>query len=316
MLRERASSHPASSENTYERPWRAARKVRDRPERRDARATRRGAAVIRRELRQGARATAQGQQKRREGAGRFEVPLRPANRPSVLGGGPYTSVASLFATHSFASGRNLCGHDALGKGSVAINPAKWGIFAVEGRSGAKKSTRREPLEEPSAPAQAPSRTGRRASHLGGLALCVSTFASKRRNYPAPAPSCKAVRGRIPAICGEIRGARCVSRTPETTSAAAITVARGQRLAEQQRREAEPEDRHQQGERGDRPGRVRAQQEGPQAPARESSPRTRCRRPRRCRRGRSRPARHRPAKGPRTRATGPAAAAAARRRSRS
>ena len=35
----------------------------------------------------------------------------------------------------------------------------------------QKKTRREPLEEPSAPVQAPSRTGRRASHLGGLALC-------------------------------------------------------------------------------------------------------------------------------------------------
>ena len=40
-------------------------------------------------------------------AGRFEVPLRPANRPPVLGGGPCTSMASLFATHTFASSRNL-----------------------------------------------------------------------------------------------------------------------------------------------------------------------------------------------------------------
>ena len=46
---------------------------------------------------------------RREGAGRFEVPLRPANRLQVLGGGPHTSMASLFATHTLASGRNVCG---------------------------------------------------------------------------------------------------------------------------------------------------------------------------------------------------------------
>jgi hypothetical protein len=78
---------------------------------------------------------------RREGAGRFEIPLRPANRLQVLGGGPHISMASLFATHSFASGRNLCGHDVLHKGPLAINPAKWGIFAVRGRSGAKNDAK-------------------------------------------------------------------------------------------------------------------------------------------------------------------------------
>ncbi len=46
--------------------------------------------------------------------------------------------------------------------------------------GQQEKTRREPLEVPSAPVRAPSRTGRRASHLDGLALCVSTFASSRR----------------------------------------------------------------------------------------------------------------------------------------
>jgi hypothetical protein len=51
------------------------------------------------------------------------------------------------------------------------------IRSAPGRGRGNKKTRREPLEEPSAPVQAPSRTGRRASHLDGLALCVSTFAS-------------------------------------------------------------------------------------------------------------------------------------------
>src|SRR4051812_48063476 len=57
---------------------------------------------------------------------------------------------------------------------------------------ANKKTRREPLEEPSAPVQALSRTGRRASHLDGLALCVSTFASA--GEPIPRPRRPASRG--------------------------------------------------------------------------------------------------------------------------
>jgi hypothetical protein len=130
--------------------------------------------------------------------------------PFWMGGGPLTSMASLFATTS-ASATNLCGarrprkracdaHSASsGKPRHTIDPIHYdeGV-QLGGRSpvnrarkasphqicdkdvaGGTKTTRREPLEEPSAPVRAPSRTGRRASHLGGLALCVSTFASAR-----------------------------------------------------------------------------------------------------------------------------------------
>ena len=62
------------------------------------------------------------------------------------------------------------------KGFVSPIPQSPHFSRAEPSLNAKK-TRREPLEEPSAPVQAPLRTRRRASHLDGLALCVSTSAS-------------------------------------------------------------------------------------------------------------------------------------------
>ena len=69
--------------------------------------------------------TAQGNKMTRR-AGRFEIPLQPANRRQVLGGGPLTSMASLFATHTFASGGNLWTATPARKGSQSDDPASSG----------------------------------------------------------------------------------------------------------------------------------------------------------------------------------------------
>ena len=189
-----------------------------------------------------------------------------------MGGGPCTSMASLFATHTFASGTE----PRRAHRRAQEDPARPISHSPEQRAARRRprgarverneKTRREPLEEPSAPVQAPSRTGRRASHLGGLALCVSTFASAREATRRSRRHARASAPGFPQSAGKSAGARCVSSTPETTSTAAHDRAGAERLVEQQRREAEPEDRDEQRERRDGAGRVRAQQEGPQAPA--------------------------------------------------
>src|SRR5215217_2037394 len=65
-------------------------------------------------------------------------------------------------------------------------------------------------------------SGRRASHLNGLALCVSDL-RVWGNPLAPAPRIQARSGADPARCGKIasRGARSVSSTPPRTRTAAI-----------------------------------------------------------------------------------------------
>ena len=128
----------------------------------------------------------------------------PSGRRTVLrmGGGPYTSWPRSLRLPS-ASGNNVFrppravkgarttilhspGKTSRGVGrtryACTSNPMLGRRSGEEGaveepRRGGTKKTRREPLEEPSAPVQAPLQTGRRASHLGGLALCVSTSAS-------------------------------------------------------------------------------------------------------------------------------------------
>src|SRR3954471_4384509 len=117
-------------------------------------------------------AWALGQRKRRRGGRSRSLPRH--GEPFRLGGGPLTSMASLFATTS-ASGQNLSGRRRPRKRRSHVHFAFSGKtrYAPRRRALANEKTRREPLEEPSAPVQAPSRTGRRASHLDGLALCVS-----------------------------------------------------------------------------------------------------------------------------------------------
>ena len=247
-------------------------------------------------------------------------PLRdppPAGEPTFgIGRRALHLVASLFATHSFASARNLCGHDALAQEVRCDRSRKIRELCRRGRSAQKE--RREGSRLRSPLRQCKHRRGRGGGPLTSMASLSASRPSRLRGETIRRPLRRArpFGAPIPAICGEIRGARWVSRTPETTSTAAITVAHGQRLAEQQRREAEPEDRHEQRERRDRPGRVRAQQVRPQAPA--------------DRRGRERDVGDRgdaaevdpgqrvadPRAAPRRPATARAAAAAARRRSRS
>jgi hypothetical protein len=147
-------------------------------------------------------ARALGQRKRRRGGRLRSLPRH--GEPFRLGGGPLTSMASLFATTS-ASGQNLSGHRRPRKRPAHVHFAFSGKTraARPGRRAlANEKTRREPLEEPSAPVQAPSRTGRRASHLDGLALCVSTFASAGETIRRALRPARFGRPRLPQRAGK------------------------------------------------------------------------------------------------------------------
>ena len=98
------------------------------------------------------------------------------------------------------------------------------LRSCRSRVAGANAKRREGSRSRSPLRQCKHRRGRGGGPLTSVAsLSASQPSRRRRTYPARAPPRKGPRAPIPAICGEIRGARCVNSTPETTRMAAITV---------------------------------------------------------------------------------------------